>query len=53
MAQKPSENKQDHLRAKVTTRLFGITKKKFFADVQLKNISEAELAREIITKHYL
>lgn len=53
MGQKPNENKEKHPKAKVTTYLYGVVKKNFFTEIKQKGITEAELAREIIIKHYI
>jgi hypothetical protein len=47
------KNKQNLPIARVTTHLKGITKKRFFDELELKQITESQLANEIITKHYL
>jgi hypothetical protein len=50
---KKRTDKAESPRALVTTRLKGITKRKFFEEVQRTSATEATLARDIITKYYL
>jgi hypothetical protein len=47
------KNKKNLPTARVTTQLKGITKKKFFEDMERRDIPESHLANEIITKYYL
>lgn len=47
------DNKAELPIARVTTLIKGMTKRKFFEEMKRRNQTEANLAREIITKHYL
>jgi hypothetical protein len=45
-------NKKDAIVARVTVQLSGTSKKHFFEEVERTGITEAKLARKIITEYY-